>query len=190
MTSTLATPIPSTSVPNQPVKSTDSLDNASLTSTGAGDRRVGPELAVSDDLFAELSALAESLGCTLLHAGRKGSTLQLVLDHPDGVTVDHCASVSRDAGAVLDAHDYGSDRYVLEVSSPGLDRTFYTVGDYQRFTGSLVRVTHRTGGKKATVVGRLESFDGDRDIAVVQTERDRLELRLDDILATRLEIDI
>ena len=156
----------------------------------ASDRRVGPALAVSDELFTELSSLAESQGCSLLHAGRKGATLQLVLDHPDGVTVDHCAAVSREAGVILDAHDYGAQRYVLEVTSPGLDREFYTVGDYDRFTGRLVRVSHRTAGKKATVTGRLESFTPAPGTIVVQTERERLEITLDDISSTRLEIDI
>ena len=154
------------------------------------ERRVGPQLAVSTDLFAELTSLAESQGCTLLHAGRKGATLQLVLDHPEGVTVDHCAAVSRDAGPVLDAHDYGSERYVLEVTSPGLDRAFYTVGDYERFTGRLVRITHRSDGQKATDTGRLQSFDPRNEVVTLETERQTLQIKLDDIMTTRLEIDI
>lgn len=182
-------PTPSSLTPPDPASS-ETSSKSTQGSDGAEDRRVGPPLAVSEALFAELADLARSQDCELLHAGRKGTTLQLVLDHPDGVTVDHCASVSRDAAAILDAHDYGAERYILEVTSPGLDRTFYTVGDYRRFTGRLVRVTHRTGGNKATVTGRLESFDSDRGTLTLQTERDPVEISLDDILTTRLEIDI
>ena len=63
----------------------------------------------------------ELLGCEFVPAGRH-STLRLFIDHPDGVTVDHCAVVSREVGAILDVEDPIQNEYNLEVSSPGLDR--------------------------------------------------------------------
>lgn len=117
---------------------------------------------IPQDLHDELAALAADLGCELLEADFRGGVLRLVLDHPEGVTLEHCETVSRQASALLDVTDFGSGRYTLEVSSPGLDRKLYGTGDYQRFQGELVRVTWRspeTG--KRTVVGDLEAFEAE-----------------------------
>ncbi|MFZ0663463.1 MAG: ribosome maturation factor RimP [Acidobacteriaceae bacterium] len=58
-----------------------------------------------------------------------------------GVTHDDCTAFSRDFGTLLDVEDLipGAE-YTLEVSSPGLDRKLRTVGDFERFAGSLVKV--------------------------------------------------
>lgn len=58
-----------------------------------------------------------------------------------GVTHDDCTVFSRDFGTLLDVEDLipGAE-YTLEVSSPGLDRKLRTVGDFQRFAGSLVKL--------------------------------------------------
>jgi ribosome maturation factor RimP len=58
-----------------------------------------------------------------------------------GVTHDDCTAFSRDFGTLLDVEDLipGAD-YTLEVSSPGLDRKLRTLGDFERFAGSLVKL--------------------------------------------------
>jgi len=153
---------------------------------------------LDEDLRAELEAIAEGTGCELWHAEFKGSHLRLFLDRPEGVTLADCELVSKQVSALLDVVDFGSQRYVLEVSSPGLDRQLYRPRDYQRFTGERVRVTYLTPdeGKKRTVVGRLEAFrpagDGAADgaIDVATDEGERLELDLADVQAARLEIAI
>jgi ribosome maturation factor RimP len=65
----------------------------------------------------------------------------LNMDHLAGVTHDDCTAFSRDFGTLLDVEDLipGAE-YTLEVSSPGLDRKLYGHTDYQRFTGSLVKL--------------------------------------------------
>jgi ribosome maturation factor RimP len=78
-----------------------------------------------------------------------------------GVSLGDCEHVARQASAFLDVADFGGGRYVLEVSSPGLDRALYRPSDYRRFRGRLARVTFddpATGGKR-TVVGRLDGLD-------------------------------
>ena len=56
--------------------------------------------------------------------------------------------------------DFGTGRYVLEVSSPGLDRQLYKPRDYERFAGRLARVTYEDPetGKKRTDVARLQGL--------------------------------
>ena len=63
------------------------------------------------------------------------------MEQLSGVTHDDCTAFSRDFGTVLDVEELvPGDDYTLEVSSPGLDRRLYAASDYQRFTGSLVKL--------------------------------------------------
>ena len=57
-----------------------------------------------------------------LRGGGKARTLRVTIDKPAGVTHEDCANVSRDLGTVLDVEDASPGAYMLEVSSPGLDR--------------------------------------------------------------------
>ena len=77
-----------------------------------------------------------------------------------GVTHDDCAKLSRELGTILDVEDaVPGGSYVLEVSSPGLDRKLTRASDFERFTGSRIKVTTRNplDGTRH-FAGRLESF--------------------------------
>jgi ribosome maturation factor RimP len=90
--------------------------------------------------------------------------LRIVIDKPSGVTHEDCASVSREVGTILDVEDViPGGSYTLEVSSPGLDRKLVRPSDYQRFTGSRVKLTTRqpVNGNRY-FEGRLESFQEGR----------------------------
>ena len=75
-----------------------------------------------------------------------------------GVSLGDCEHVARQASALLDVLDFGKGRYLLEVSSPGLDRQLYGPRDYRRFLGRLARVTYEVAGARRTVVARLAEF--------------------------------
>jgi ribosome maturation factor RimP len=117
--------------------------------------------ALDPSLMDELKDVARASGCELLACEFKGSVLRLVIDRPEGVTIDDCQQVSKQASALLDVADFGSNRYLLEVSSPGLDRKFYSTEDYERYLGRKIRITWRdpAEGGKVTRVGILEAFD-------------------------------
>ena len=152
------------------------------------------------DLMAEFHAIAESAGLELVHAEFKGGQLRIFIDRPDGgVTLADCEHVSRMVSALLDVVDFGRQKYVLQVSSPGLDRQLYRPRDYERFTGNRVKVTFFApdDGAKRTVVGRLEEFrpagpDGaDGEITVVVDDGgEELDVPLANVKVARLEIDI
>jgi ribosome maturation factor RimP len=112
------------------------------------------------EIIPELESVAAASGCELLAAELKGGIMRLILDKPEGVTLADCQYVSKQASALLDVLDFGTSRYVLEVSSPGLDRQLYRPQDYDRFAGRLARVTMEDPdtGKKKTVVARLEGL--------------------------------
>ena len=66
--------------------------------------------------------------------------LRLFLDKPAGVTLDDCAYFSDRVGAFLDEKDVIGRSYVLEMSSPGLDRVVKKDGDFARFSGRAVKL--------------------------------------------------
>ena len=104
-----------------------------------------------------------------LRGGGKARMLRIVIDKPAGVTHEDCANLSREVSTILDVEDVvpGSS-YLLEVSSPGLDRDLFRAADYERFTGSLVKLTTRqpVNGNRH-FEGRLESFrDGRLTLAL------------------------
>jgi len=99
-----------------------------------------------------------------LRGGGKARMLRVVIDKPEGVTHEDCANVSRELSTVLDVEDaVPGGPYTLEVSSPGLDRRLLKPQDYQRFTGSLVKLmTREPVNGNRHFEGRLESFADNR----------------------------
>jgi ribosome maturation factor RimP len=95
-----------------------------------------------------------------LRGGGKARTLRIVIDKPAGITHEDCASLSREVSTILDVEDaVPGSSYLLEVSSPGLDRDLYTAADYERFVGSKVKLmTRQPVNGNRHFEGRLESF--------------------------------
>jgi ribosome maturation factor RimP len=121
------------------------------------------------DRVREIAAqVGASSGVEVVEVDMRGSggarMLRVFIDKPGGVTHEDCANVSRELSTVLDVEDaVPGGPYVLEVSSPGLDRKLSRPADFERFTGSRVKVTTRTpvNGNRH-FEGRLQSFEGDR----------------------------
>jgi ribosome maturation factor RimP len=92
--------------------------------------------------------------------GGKSRMLRVFLDKPAGVTHEDCALFSREFGTILDVEDaVPGSTYVLEVSSPGLDRKLNRPADYERFAGSKVKLmTREPVSGNRHFEGRLESF--------------------------------
>lgn len=95
-----------------------------------------------------------------LRGGGKARTLKIVIDKPEGVTHEDCANVSREVSAILDVEDaVPGGSYTLEVSSPGLDRKLLRPQDYERFTGSRIKLmTREPVNGNRHFEGRLQSF--------------------------------
>src|SRR4029077_13037085 len=80
-----------------------------------------------------------------LRGGGKSRMLRVFLDKPAGVTHEDCALFSREIGTILDVEDVvPGGSYVLEVSSPGLDRKLNRAADYERFECSNIKLMTRT----------------------------------------------
>jgi ribosome maturation factor RimP len=92
--------------------------------------------------------------------GGKARMLRIYIDKPAGVTHEDCEFVSREVGTILDVEDVvpGSG-YLLEVSSPGLDRKLRDARDYERFRGNLVKLqTLEPVNGSRNYEGRLTKF--------------------------------
>jgi ribosome maturation factor RimP len=111
-----------------------------------------------------------------LRGGGKSRMLRVFIDKPAGVTHEDCANFSREFGTILDVEDaVPGASYVLEVSSPGLDRKLTRPADFERFTGSRVKLMTRdpVNGNRH-FEGRLESFRDGRlslDLSVARKSR-------------------
>jgi len=90
--------------------------------------------------------------------GGKSRMLRITIEKPAGVTHEDCANVSREVGTILDIEDAVPGSYLLEVTSPGLDRELSRPVEFERFVGSLIRLTTRepVNGNRH-LEGRLES---------------------------------
>ncbi len=100
------------------------------------------------DTLAELvRPVVEGLGYELWDleylAGRGHGLLRVYIDAATGITLEDCERVSRAVSEVLDAADPVPGHYTLEVSSPGLERTLRTAGQFARFVGQSVYVELR-----------------------------------------------
>lgn len=114
----------------------------------------------------ELERRVEELGFEFVELETAGNRarpiLQLRIDRPDsepgrGVTLDECSSVSRALEGYLDDLPELSDTYVLEVSSPGLERPLTRARHFQRFVGREIRF--KAQGKR--LEGALLGVEGD-----------------------------
>ena len=92
-------------------------------------------------------------------AGRR-SVVRVVVDRDQGVTLDDIAEVSRAVSEALDANDDGMGRpYVLEVTSPGVDRPLTERRHWKRNIGRLVTVTVGPAGAADEITGRITGVD-------------------------------
>ena len=125
-----------------------------------------------------------------LRGGGKARMLRIVIDKPTGVTHEDCANLSREVGTILDVEDVISGAsYTLEVSSPGLDRKLSRPADFERFIGSLVKLTtHQPVNGNRHFQGRLESFQQGRlslDLTAAKNKR-----RPGEAAAEKVDIDL
>lgn len=122
--------------------------------------------AAGGGLAAEIERIVEGLGYELVELEAVGSRarpiLRVYLDRPDSVpgtpavTVEDCTAVSRALEPMLDARADVAERYMLEVSSPGVERPLVRPRDFARFAGQEVSVRG-----KGTLAGKARRLQGE-----------------------------
>lgn len=113
--------------------------------------------------------------------------LRLYIDKPDGITVDDCEVVSRALDLELELKDPIHDPYILEVSSPGLDRPLKKDKDFDRSIGKEVEVKmYKAINKQKEFVGTLLSYNSNE--IVVDVEEKPMTFNRKDIAIIRLAV--
>jgi ribosome maturation factor RimP len=131
---------------------------------------------------------AEALGYELVAVELSGgdtSIVRVFIDHADGITVTDCAKASRQFSAILDVEDPISNKYTLEVSSPGMDRPLAKPKHFIDVVGQDVKI------KMATLVDGRRRFTGElveanEGFAVVEVDGEQTELLYEDMDRARL----
>lgn len=132
-------------------------------------------MQVKHYLAEMLEPVIERLGyeCVrIMTIGQANPTLQIMIDKTDDteVTVDDCAKVSRALSEVLDEKDPITDKYNLEVSSPGLDRPLTKPVHFKKFAGNEVKIeTDELVNGRKRFKGELRGIEGS-DVLLVMDE--------------------
>ncbi len=126
----------------------------------------------------------ELVGVEYLPQGRR-SLLRIYIDSPEGITVDDCERVSHQVSGALEVEEPISGHYILEVSSPGLDRPLFTADHFSRFAGNQVklRLSLPLAGRR-NFAGLLQGVQG-TEIVLVQ-DGEEVRIALDNIEQARL----
>ena len=130
------------------------------------------------------------LGCNIwgleLFGSRSNQTLRIFIDKKEGVSVEDCEKISKHVSKVLDAENDFSENYMLEVSSPGLDRKFFYKEQYKDYLKEPLRVTFFDTQNKKTVIGNLEEAT---DISIKLSSKDEVkEIAFSSIIKANLII--
>lgn len=128
--------------------------------------------AIDRRLADIVGPVIEGLGFELVRIrlmGGKTRILQIMADRPDGgIGVDECGEISTAVSAVLDVEDPLEDNYVLEVSSPGIDRPLTRLKDFEVWKGWEARIetTELIDGRRR-FKGDLAGVEGDEVLITI-----------------------
>jgi ribosome maturation factor RimP len=155
---------------------------------------------MADELEREIEQRVEALGYEFVELERAGSKarpiLRLRVDVPGstpgaGVSVDDCTRISRALEEYLEDASAVPERYVLEVSSPGVERPLLRRGDFQRFAGQEVALKLSTklpdGAKRVEgeLLG-LQEQDGQERIRLRREDGSEIEIPRADVVRAHL----
>ncbi|MCA1958924.1 MAG: ribosome maturation factor RimP [Nitrospira sp.] len=154
--------------------------------------------SVADRVQDAVSPILWALGLELVEVVWAGqgarSVLRIVIDKPGGVTVTDCERAHKALGPALDVADLIPHAYTLEVSSPGLDRPFKRLQDYQRAIGKDVSLKLRQPlNGQWRLMGRLEEVNEQGvclSVAGKANEPERVTLDRESIVEARLVVKI
>ena len=116
-------------------------------------------------------------------------TLRIFIDKQGGITIDDCASISRELGDLIEAEDIIHLSYVLEVSSPGLNRPLKKEDDFIRSIGKMVQLKmSRPVNKRRNFTGCLADIK-EGMITLIMDDDNVAELPLNEIEKARLKYE-
>jgi len=116
--------------------------------------------------------------------------LRVFIEKEGGVTIDDCERISREIEAALDVEDPIPFSYVLEVSSPGLDRPLRKLEDFNKYSGNTVRViTLEAIDAQTFFIGTIEKVEND-EISLLLPKNRHVIIPFKNISKARLEVEV
>jgi ribosome maturation factor RimP len=158
------------------------------------------DASVVEQVRAIASRVAGSYGLDIFEVQFRreghGMVLRVLIDRPgtartaeESVSIEDCAAVSRDLGAILDVEDVVPTAYTLEVSSPGLDRPLRQAADYDRFSGRRAKLVVREAiDGQMFLQGRLGGVE-DQQVLIDSDDGRRHRVPIGAITRANLEIE-
>lgn len=146
---------------------------------------------VADTVTDFVLPIAHSENLTLIDVEflKEGSdwVLRIFLENKDGdLTIEECEKVSRALSIILDEEDPIDKSYILEVSSPGLERPLKTEEDFERFQGELIAVkTFKKIDGEKEFIGSLKKFEDQKITLILKNDE---ELTIDYNLVARANL--
>ena len=118
----------------------------------------------------------------------ESALLRIFIEKEEGISVDDCAIVSRQMGAVLDVENLIPVAYILEVSSPGMDRVLFSQEQYQQYLGHKAKIRTRTpiDGRR-NFLGNLKEITESH--VLIHIDNQDFEIPFEIIDRTRLVLD-
>ncbi len=152
------------------------------------------KLSILDRVRAIAGKVAAAAGLELVNIDITGTkrdvVLRVFIDKEGGVTIEDCSMVSHGIEDVLDSEDFIPSRYVLEVSSPGIERELYSLADFVKFTGHLAKVKLKAAiDEQKTFVGPIVSVE-DQKITVEDRTKGVINFEYSDVDKANLRIDL
>jgi len=148
-----------------------------------------------DERIREIAVrTAEENGLELVQVeivgSNKNPTVRVFIDKPGGVKHEDCSTVSRRIETILDAEDFLPSAYLLEVSSPGLERELYNLKDFERFAGNLAKVkSNATVNGQKNFRGRIIGVEGE-EIVFEDKTKGTMRFPHSAVAKANLEIDL
>lgn len=121
--------------------------------------------------------------------GKGKMVLRVVIDKEEGVTLDDCEHFSKSFGALLDIEDPLPCSYLLEVSSPGLDRPLKDIKNFEKYSGKLVRIiTMEKVENQNFFIGRITNVKN--NLIMLSMNNKEIAIPFEKISKAKLEVEL
>ncbi|HIO91770.1 MAG TPA: ribosome maturation factor RimP [Leucothrix mucor] len=118
----------------------------------------------------------------------ESALLRIFIEKESGISIEDCSKVSKQVGAALDVEDLIPVAYILEVSSPGIDRVLFSQEQYQRYIGQAAKIRTRTPiNERRNFRGHLDKVT-DTHVSII-VDKETHEIPFDLIDRTRLVME-
>ena len=148
------------------------------------------EAKISQIIEDAVNELGFSLVRVQFSGGQAGRNQLQIMTEPmedREMTVEDCQMVSRHISVLLDVDDPIASAYVLEVSSPGIDRPLTRIEDFNRFNGELAKITlRRLLDGRRRFQGRLTGLSANHKVGI-ETNFGRFEFDFNEIESARID---